>query len=233
MNPTRYRFAIATLVVACGGSSTAIQVSDLGHDYSDAVCEKIFACCSSAEIMAQFFGAQQITTQSECEEAFASFGSIFDPSSVGSNAVTYDASAARACIDGINALACGDVQWNDTMFIDTSMVPACATVIAPRLANGSQCAADYECTSNACFGALDPNGTCMPLPSEGQRCYDTCASGLYCSGASSVDGQYGTCATLLANGSACVADFDCASGYCGSGSACATRTSCTGSGAGG
>jgi hypothetical protein len=29
--------------------------------------------------------------------------------------------------------------------------------------------------------------------------------------------------TLVANGSACDADFECASGYCGSGSACAAR----------
>lgn len=195
------------------------------------MCEKIFACCSSAEITAEFFGSQRITTQSQCEEDFSNFGSIFDPASVGSNAVAYDASAARACIDGINALACSEVQSNDVTFVDTSMVPACATVITPGLANGSQCAGDYECASNACFGALDPSGTCAPLPTEGQKCYDTCASGRYYSGASAVDGQYGECATILANGSACGADFECASGYCGSGSACATRPYCTGSGA--
>lgn len=59
---------------------------------------------------------------------------------------------------------------------------------------------------------LDGGGLCRDLPGVGQACDPDgsgCASGLYC------DDTLLTCATLLADGAACVSDGQCVTGKCG------------------
>jgi hypothetical protein len=219
---------IAVLLVGCsgGGSGGSIPIDNLGNELGQMACSKIFECCTTAEVMQQFmnitYNGQPITTEAQCEGFDEGLlNGLLVPEykdAIAAGRIKYDGDAARACIDAAANLSCsayGQLTGHEAV--------ACSTpFIIPEVADGGACAQSYECTSNNCDGASNSmaNGTCKPMPTEGQDCTQICAQGLYCAYDSTAMKE--TCQPVLPNGTTCAGNEECASKYCNS-SMCADR----------
>lgn len=217
---------IAVLLVGCsggGGSSGPVTIDNLGNELSQLSCSKIFECCTSAEVMQQFmnitYNGQPITTEAQCEGFDEGLlNGLLVPEykdAIAADRIKYDGDAMRACLDAAANLSCSAYS----QLTGHESVSCSTPFIIPEVADGGACAQDYECTSNNCDGAHDSmaNGTCKPMPTEGQDCTVNCAQGLFCSYDASA-----TCQPVLPNGTTCAGDEECASNYCHS-SVCADR----------
>jgi hypothetical protein len=210
--------SVCALFAGCGGGGGSVSVDDLGTELAKVGCSKIFECCTSTEVMAQFanitIDGQPITTEAQCESfsggLFASFLTPQYKDSIAAGRIAYDADAAGDCIDVAANLSCSDysqLSGNESVHCDKPF-------IIPKVADGGMCAQDYECTGGYCDGASNSmvNGTCKPLPTAGQDCNEKCAQGLYCGYDQTAMKE--ACQAVKANGSACVSNDECTSNHC-------------------
>jgi len=219
------RLSVCVLIAACGGGGGgAVGIDDLGTELAKVSCSKIFECCTSSEVMAQFanitYNNQPITTEAQCEGFTGGlFTGLLTPQykdSIAAGRIAYDADAAGNCLDAAANLSCSayaELSGHESVHCDSPF-------IIPKVADGGACAQDYECTSDNCEGATNSsaNGTCKPLPTAGQDCTDHCAQGLFCGYDQTAMKE--ACQPVKSNGSTCVSNDECTSGHCVS-SACA------------
>src|SRR5690349_9017102 len=101
------RLVVCALLVGCGGDDSGggggtIAIDDLGSRLATASCAKQFACCTDAEIMAQYMGIEYndepITTQEQCvgfaNALFTGFAVAQYKTSIMAGRAEYDGSAA-------------------------------------------------------------------------------------------------------------------------------------------
>ena len=144
----------------------------------------------------------------------------------------------RECQDGLGCVAVTDMPGtchalphagercpfqrcaNENLRCDRA-ANTCAVIGLP----GDRCAAPAECSI---YTECDlAGGLCREFPTLAMPCDGTCRDGSYCLLDSS--GQTGTCMALLANGSLCDGDQQCASGFCAEGPvfrSCIDRLAC-------
>jgi hypothetical protein len=213
------RLSVCGLLAGCGGGGGgAVTIDDLGTELAKVSCSKTFECCTSAEVMDQFanitYNGQPITTEAQCEGFTGGlFTSLLTPEykdSIAAGRIAYDADAAGACFDAAANLSCSayaQLTGHESVHCDTPF-------IIPKVADGGTCAQDYECTGGNCEGATNSsaNGTCKPLPTEGQDCSQSCAQGLFCGYDQTAMKE--TCQPLEPNGTSCSGDDECTSGHC-------------------
>ncbi len=192
-----------------GGTVTGdpVPLTDLAAKFSAASCGVAFKCCTAAEISAQY--GTSITTEAGCDTSIAGLlNSLAVPAyqaSIAAGRISYDAAAAGDCVALLNSVTCAEYSADMSM----TTVSGCGQFLIPKVANDGACSQSYECTSGNCEGANSSpptDGACKPVPTVGQTCEFTCASGAYCAGT--------TCAAQKANGAACNNGDQCTSGRC-------------------
>lgn len=183
---------LGVLLVGCSGGTSGgpIAIDQFGNEVAKVACSKIFECCNSAEVMQQFmnltYNNQPVTTEAQCEGLYMGLldgYAIPDyKASIAAGRVTYDADAARGCIDAYANLGCGAYS----QLTHATGISCSTPYLIPHVGDGGACSQAYECTSGYCS-----SGTCMtepPLVPNGGSCTsgEQCASG-YCGSGSCAD----------------------------------------------
>lgn len=190
----------ALLLITCsdddddGGSGK----DNFPKDYAAAVCNKSFDCCTATDLEGR--------TKAEClenTEQLLRFALLQQNDA----RATFDESAAKSCIAGIEAVGCE--QWPEGV----SAVTGCNAVFVPKVAVGGTCGSSSECINSFCAMEAEADlGVCTAFAGLDMACHDfdgpECGDGLYCDT---------TCQPQKADGAECFMDDECASGGCNSG----------------
>lgn len=161
----------ALALAGCGGG---VALEELPDEYSDALCSIVDECLPPDVAGATVFGP------TSCR---ANFSGVLRAGLDSTNVLiergtlTYDASAARACIDQSRALGC-----------DAFIAPApevCSRVFIGTVEDGGDCSVNDECAGDAyCDSPLCPDqaGVCTPTGGTGDACAADaeCTVGLAC-----------------------------------------------------
>jgi len=218
------------LLAACGGSAVPssdtpdagasaapIAYADLYGAVAGAYCDRVFACCDMTEQkligIIPYTGntppdvhdaascATYMTTWIQAQGLLSAIAS-----DVSSGKVDYDAQKAGDCVASMDTMACDAFGHDVSGFRD---MLACSPFVA-NLANDAACGWDQQCKSDYC-ASPDAGGdlVCRDKPALGGMCpVGVCAGTSYC------DFNDGTCKAPLPDGSDCVFDGYCTSGYC-------------------
>jgi hypothetical protein len=171
-----------------GGSAGAVTAEQACSDFAAAVCANIRRCGPA------FFDFRygDVATCVEREK-------IGCPSIFGVNGTNVTPQGLDACAGALATYACGD--WSATWLPE-----ACQP--RGRLADGTVCGLDAQCSSGFCSKKEPHCGVCAPLLREGQDCGfgAACARDLVC--------RNGKCSGPLPSGVPCSGEFNhgCASG---------------------
>jgi hypothetical protein len=203
-------FACAA-AAGCGGGGTPEPLGQFESQFVAAFCQRVLACCSSAEFAAV---GLQIVDQASCETAFApgpqsALGS--GPGLVDAGLATYNGDAARACLDAVAALPCG--MWRSPLMPPN--VPQCDGVFVGTLPAGSACTSSPECASDFCTNDSSGGISCAAPVGLAQSCeFAPCVAGLHCVSPPGGGGPSTCQAQTFALGSPCFSDQDCTSDIC-------------------
>jgi hypothetical protein len=197
---------IASMGLACGGSSGGVTPSDAGTKDSTgdgttgvtaaAACmARATAECTEIEKCEPFLIQYRYGSMNTCvtNNAANCLNSLAAPSTGNSPAIT------QACATAFPQWACADY------FASTNPPAACKQVTG-SLANGMPCGFAGQCTSGFC--TIRPNalcGTCAAQPTAGDSCADlaTCGQGLVCYAKTQ------TCVSYGASGASCDENSPC------------------------
>lgn len=195
---------VALFTASCGGAS------DLGEEefvasYPPAYCAYLLRCCDLAE--------RSHGSAPACELAVAEIASeIFSFRASSSPGATFDASAAKSCIDRLKTKKCGE---------DKTLPAGCLeSAVVPQRKAGEACTTSVECTSFYCVqpekGAAGSCGSAGSSQCSGDD--RGCSAGSYCSGLHQ-------CVPRLDTARPCSRPGECQSGICSSSDKiCVTRT---------
>lgn len=180
-------------------------------------------CCTSGDTTTdqyKFIDAIYVALTGDCEARLSS--------AIAKGRVTFDPTAAAACVTSFQQTIAGGVCWGN---IDTNQPgaaeygsSACTGVVTGLQAAGKPCAIDLECVSGlTCVGWTgSTDGTCAMPGAAGQPCeqapdagsaldldygfgsHPPCAAGAYC--------VTPTCKAQGASGAACAEDSACSAG---------------------
>jgi hypothetical protein len=171
-----------------GGGGSGPTISELPAAYAEAICDTYLRCFP---IVGRSFDAATCTKNQTAEIEASGFSDI--EQAVDDGRATYDSSAARECLDALQALPCDE--------IDAGQPEACDQAIAGTTPLGEDCTLDEECEGDGIcdFDAACP-GTCIAKLTAGKDCNgqnSRCADGLVCSDATN------KCAAPAGKGDAC------------------------------
>jgi hypothetical protein len=189
------------LSVACGGGAgaddpTVLSAQHWGAEFAAVECARIFACCEAAENQLRANYAEE----AECRTMFAADQQTGLDSSLLFGELTYDAKAARRCVDELASLSCADLSH----FGFALYAPSCYAVMRNASNIGAPCSAgcdvdEYcEATAQTCALRKDTGAPCAGVGECGVPLI--CASGI--------------CAPPLPGDAGCAAHLDCASSIC-------------------
>ena len=228
----RYYLIVLLSVAAggCGGSSSGgasggpVAIDKFPTEYAKAVCPQNLKCCSAEELM--------MRTEVDCEQNTSTALTLLVSTitvSQSKGRVAYHADKMGQCLQTIRALSCD--EWKKG-FADSMGPPECRQAFEGKVANGSACGSDVDCTSGHCVGDQPAfnnmpakDGLCAADVAAGGACDSNdsaCASGLYCDFATS------KCLAQKAEGTACNGDDQCTTGTCGNDAKCGPRSCYTG-----
>lgn len=210
--------------VGCGSSlapdPTMLPSGLWGTEFAVAECARIFACCNATEQMRWGYADEAQCRTGAAADVQRNLDQLL---SIGW--ISYDAQAARRCVDEITTLPCTElVAVGKNLF-----GPSCVLVSRGTGKIGATCEdLDVVCESSNCLpgpGTCGPTRGCAEICPVGQFCDTTlpaCAplkgEGVACSSNGEctfpLTCQSGVCARLRPGGGACVASTDCASGTC-------------------
>jgi hypothetical protein len=154
-----------------------------------------------------------IVDEASCQARLVpSSGSVLatGPARVDAGVVVYDAEAARACLDALAAFPCD--RWGGP----SSSLPLapCGQVFKGKLPAGSSCGLNVECVSEYCGDTPSGSFACAAPANLGDSCeFAPCTPGLSCVSNPSSGGPR-TCSHPFSDGTACLYDRDCNSGFC-------------------
>ena len=198
-----------TAGLAGGDYGGALNRAQVGAVLAPPECEKIMACCNSADLHRMFLTwSMYPTSVAECTDMIDDVISsgVFDLEQARDRgSLHYTPELVAACARTITLASCDDwdPQRDALHSVDS---PECAGVIKPLVADGGHCQSWNECISGGC----DYTGTCENLGKLGEACGNappyTCAYGLHC--------PNGTCVKTLPVGSSCYLGQECSSGAC-------------------
>jgi hypothetical protein len=182
------------------------------------------------------FGPDQATCETSIRNHFTGRRTAF-VNGEEAERLEYQPDQVQECITAYKALTCDQLKSRAT---DTP--EACNEFALPKVALNNACNDTAECVDSSCEG---PSGarTCQPFLGQDANCSDggTCATGLYCQ-----LGSPSSCKPLRADGTACNANYECATGGCngkdagtpgtcglkgGPGTTCYATSGCSASGA--
>lgn len=202
------------VVVACGEDEdpNAATLSAI-DDNANALCEKIFSCCSEAELAdLSFVDTKSPPSLAGCIALHAQNGrdykAVTDAElAAGRIAVHLDRSAA--CVAEVRGLSCSDFHARLVRVHLGDAFGMCnPAVVEPLVADGAACSQYFSCRGGICDAE-----TCKSFPTAGAACVPDqgCAEGMRC------DPDSKTCKALVPKNGECTYDDECASGACGNG----------------
>lgn len=175
------RLVVCALLVGCAdddsGSGSPIAIEDLGMRLAEVSCQKVFDCCTDAEIMTQFMNVkymgEPVTTEAQCVAFTAGFfNGLALPqwqASIAAGRMEYDASAAGGCVSASASLSCSEYAALSSGGGRTSLAGTCQPFLIPKVATDGACSQDDECTSDNCVKtSSSTDGTCKALPVQGR-----------------------------------------------------------------
>jgi hypothetical protein len=195
----------ASLAAGCPSSNTGnLTRAEYDAQFVPALCDAVEACAGAT--VSQVF----LAAAGGCEAGFgAGWENAVVPAmdmAIARGTVTYDAAAARACLDALRANPCG-FNANGPAAI------ACQRVFVGSQPAGGPCSLNEECgVEQFCSITTACPGTCQARRTSGQDCSEDrhCAAGLAC--------QDGMCTAPPREGAGCTELGDCALGLlCASG----------------
>ena len=206
---------------ACGSGPGASDLTLLpstrwGGEYAAALCAKVFGCCDASELAATW----KYADEAQCRQMAGTEIQMNLSELLALGWVSYDARAARKCIDEIAATVCPDLL----VVGKNVLAPSCFLVSRGAGEIGTTCEdLDVVCRSSNCDISV---GTCAPTPG----CSTVCGIDQYCDTTAQV------CATWKAQGAACAGGVECApplaclAGVCappqGGGATCTVADDC-------
>jgi hypothetical protein len=156
----------------------ALALADLDAQVRRVLCEKVDACCSPAERLAnEVLGPDRRTCERELDgEATLLLGDI--SASVSQGRVIYHADRMASCLEKIGAATCAEVKMPAG---DVSVVELCEEAFEARVPVGGACSDSWDCVGGWCAG--DQGGLrdrCVAHQVIGQECDEgpECASGV-------------------------------------------------------
>lgn len=185
------------------------DVLDVFQQMYEAECELLFRCCGETEreVVFEVGGEEQ-----ECKDQFASliFGmdqAILDVSLEEGRAVLNE-EQVELCVASFLALSCE--EWTTLEPSKSVHLPGCGAIIDPRVQVGGDCFNDYECVSGFCDRTFNAEvGRCEARAGQGEDCFSSlCNEGMYCDVFNEV------CIPQEPNGTPCLNDNECESGFC-------------------
>jgi hypothetical protein len=194
------------------GSPVAAWDSQL----AGAFCAKIFGCCSTTEIEANF---GEVTDEAACRALWLTRFSqrrVFFETSISEGRMRFVPEKGTECIAALSALACGDFnRWFGP--------PACSQVYVGTVADGDPCVLTEDCRAvNSSCLEVSGQKQCVAAIGAGQPCgeeFGRCLPGTRCVGNSTTGRP--VCVQELPLGSACVVGSQCASQTCDDTGTCA------------
>lgn len=175
----------AALGTGCSTCGRTVERDALDEELPEPICQKIFECCSQAEVLA----SQRVSfdDQAGCVATYqASVAAVFVPALTDAEdggRARYDARAAADCISDLESSTC---EAFSEQFLGGLI---CGEMIEPRVRVGQTCKVNFECTRGTCVieNFETEEGTCRVLPGEGEQCLtrpggtdQLCAGGLIC-----------------------------------------------------
>jgi hypothetical protein len=194
---------LLAVTCGCGGGAddpTVLSAGRWGAEFAAVECARIFACCQATENQLR----ANYADEAECRVMYAAEQQADLNSALRFGELTYDAKAARRCVDELaSAPSCADL-WH---FGFVLYAPSCYAVKRAPSHIGAPCAVGCG-LDEYCDAAAQ---TCAPRKDVGAACADVseCAVPLICAS--------GTCGPPLPGGDACAAHLDCASSICTNG----------------
>lgn len=200
-------------LIACGslktgssGGATLPAIDDLVDAVDAARCNALVSC-------------HEISDVALCHALLGPPGTGFNSlassvASVKAGKATYDAAAARACLDAIAG------QCELMVVIQGRLQPEpCTRIFTGEVADGERCVADAECMAGSFCGMLPIRGCDGTCTRGGTMCNnDThCNAGQVCDQVHRTDLSAGTCAAPVAGGESepCGTNLSCSAGlYC-------------------
>jgi hypothetical protein len=175
-----------------GAATGGVSIDDAPATVAVELCDKIYDCCSAAELMnIQGIGS----SKTQCELAVAVFITLqvnaVKPA-IAAGRVGYDGGALSRCLDDYGSRSCDMLRSIETF--------QCDGLIVPKQAVGDACGVNAECIDGYCDGANDAN-------SPAGKCAATKANDADCA-------ANAECQTSFCNGDGKCADSD-ASALCG------------------
>jgi hypothetical protein len=156
--------------------SGGIPIADGPVEIARVLCDKVFGCCSDAELAA----LPQNLGQSEgaCQLAVAVYLTLVvqaSEESIAAGRIRYDGVALSDCLTRYGSEDCALLRT-----LDLSL---CPDVFAPAVELGGACGISSDCIGGYCEGANDgavPIGECVAKKPAGAACTAAaeCASGL-------------------------------------------------------
>lgn len=202
-----------TLDAGNGGSPDALEgpdpeLQDFALNTSEALCEKIFECCTPEERQAEL--GVNAETVADCVNQGAFFAFAFGygqlDESVKEERILIDSQMAEMCVQSIANTSCTDFNAPNTL---QANAPGCREVFAPQADLGDLCEVDQDCKQGFCYGSSQSGARCTELPQQGEPCPAlNCAQGSYCDSFDTV------CEPAKSDGEPCFERSECLSGYC-------------------
>jgi|KBSMisStandDraft_5_1062788.scaffolds.fasta_scaffold286921_2 hypothetical protein len=208
----------------CDGDGTGsgggpIPLDQLGAEYAQAICRKVFTCCDVAEYAAAF------TDEASCRAGFATqFNDDVSnaQTDIAAGRLAYHGDRARGCLDALAALPCA--RWGGNQ--ELTGIPECLQAFEPLVAPGDACVRDAACVAGYCQA-----GICTADVGLGESCaVGSCRPELSC--IYDASGKPTVCAQPLSDGAACTFGSECTSQFCVTNAAgahvCGASTFCNG-----
>lgn len=197
---------------ADAGTEAGPALDELGAALSEALCPRMFDCCTSADLDEVF----EEETGDEPTDVPSCVTAVTTPldeivaelaDSVAAGRLQYSAGRMDLCLRAIGDISCESFAG---VLDDLTAFSACEEPpFTALVADGATCASDLECESGFCARDGDAVDACAALPGEGDACPDSrCADGTYC------DDIGATCLAQKQDGQACSAADECRSGDC-------------------
>ncbi len=178
------------------------NVDDLPRLYADAICARYLACSG---IVSDAYGFAPRCVP-EVQSAIEDRDFLETRRLVAAQKLSYDPALAKACIDGVSALACEDLTLGTPS--------ACPGAFGGKAPVGSPCFVDAECAGES---FCDPRSACPGVCAAKNTAGGPCSDNDHCAGALGCFG--GRCGRPAMVGAACGGQV-----VCDGGALCAATT---------
>lgn len=177
------RILAALAVVACGSSDPApkpapILLADVPTQLRQVICEKVFSCCSAADLKNNPELGNEVATCAAKLDGEATFLLADVGASVQQGRLLYHGDKMAECMAELKARSCDQAKMPPG---DLDVTELCRAAFEPQVPMGGACSDYWDCIGGWCLGDIgNLQDHCSPLKPVGGDCDEgpECQSGL-------------------------------------------------------